>query len=127
MVKIESKDGRVNIEVSDGSSLKNVRIGGEEFALPRTKAEARMDLWTARIVFIAVCIVAVTMLGVMARACSTAAHASPLDCEAIVGTDQRHYCRAMARGDRTECELIKDSNMRAQCRALLPPKTPKKR
>jgi hypothetical protein len=49
--------------------------------------------------------------------CCRLAHASPLSCESIKDSDQRHFCRAISIPDKSECELIKAHDLRYECRA----------
>lgn len=46
-----------------------------------------------------------------------AAHGSPLDCEQIRDSDQRHFCRAISIPRKSECEFIKQHDLRFECRA----------
>lgn len=45
------------------------------------------------------------------------AQASPLACEEIKDSDQRHFCRAVSKPDPSECEFIKNETLRYECRA----------
>lgn len=53
------------------------------------------------------------------KGCIALAHASPLDCEGIKDSDQRHYCRAVSIPRKSECSFIKDNDLRRQCRAIV--------
>lgn len=114
-IRIETEDGRVKIVADDSSTVKNIRINGREVSGSTDWVEVlkRLCVYGGMLLF---CLLT---WGLVIAGCSKLAYGSPLQCEGIKDSDQRHYCRAISIPRKSECEFIHNEDLRRQCRAMV--------
>lgn len=113
-IKIESEDGRVKIIADDSSVVKNIRVNGREV----TGTTDWVEVAKRAAVYGGMLLFCLFFWAMVIAGCSKLAYGSPLQCESIKDSDQRHYCRAISIPRKSECEFIHNHDLRMQCRAV---------